>query len=67
MKRKIGELIAFILFVSSICVVWGTAGSIDLDRISLGQATILVIPGTAILGLSTYLINRLTRWCEDES
>lgn len=67
MKRKIVELIAFILFISSIGVIWGTAGSVDLERITLEQAIVRLIPGTIVLGLDTYLINYLTRggeWVE---
>ena len=67
MKQKILELTAFILFITSVLTLFGTAGSMDLNRITIGQAALQLIIGLAVLGLSTYLINYLTRGCKRES
>ena len=61
MKQKILELTAFILFTTSVLSLFGTAGAMDLERITLGQAVLQLIIGLAVLGLSTYLINYLTK------
>jgi len=60
MKQKLLELTAFILFITSVLTLFGTAGAMDLNRITLGQAALQLIIGLAVLGLSTYLINYLT-------
>ena len=61
MKQKILELTAFILFITSVLSLFGTAGSMDLNHITLGQAALQLIIGLAVLGLSTYLINYLVK------
>ena len=61
MKQKFLELTAFILFITSVLTLFGTAGSMDLNRITLGQAVLQLIIGLAVLGLSTYLINYLVK------
>lgn len=61
MKQKFLELAAFILFITSVLTLFGTAGSMDLNRITIGQAVLQLIIGLAVLGLSTYLINYLAK------
>ena len=61
MKQKLLELTAFILFITSVLYLFGTAGAVDLERITIGQAALQLIIGLAVLGLSTYLINYLTK------
>ena len=61
MKQKILELTAFILFIASLLYLFGTAGAVDLERITIGQAALQLIIGLAVLGLSTYLINYLAK------
>jgi len=61
MKQKILELTAFILFTTSVLSLFGTAGAMDLNRITLGQAVLQLIIGLAVLGLSIYLINHLVK------
>lgn len=67
MKQKLLELAAFILFITSLLYLFGTAGAVDLERITIGQAVLQLIIGLAVLGLSTYLINYLTKGCKCES
>ena len=67
MKQKFLELTAFILFITSVLYLFGTAGAMDLECITIGQAALQLIIGLAVLGLSTYLINYLTRGCKRES
>ena len=59
--KKILELTAFILFITSVLSLFGTAGAMDLNRITLGQAVLQLIIGLAVLGLSIYLINYLVQ------
>ena len=61
MKQKFLELAAFILFITSVLFLFGTAGAVDLERRTIGQAVLQLIIGLAVLGLSTYLINYLTK------
>ena len=61
MKQKLLELTAFILFITSVLYLFGTAGAVDLERITIGQAALQLIIGLAVLGLRTYLINYLTK------
>ena len=57
MKRRILELVAFILFVCSLGYIMGTFGNLQLDYISMGQAVIRSGIGLAVLALDTVLIN----------
>ena len=61
MKQKFLELTAFILFITSVLYLFGTAGAMDLNRITIGQAVLQLIIGLAVLGLSIYLINHLVK------
>ena len=61
MKQKFLELTVFILFITSVLSLFGTAGAVDLEHITIGQAVLQLIIGLAVLGLSTYLINYLAK------
>jgi hypothetical protein len=59
MKRKILELVAFIIFVGSLGYIMGTFGNLQLDYISMGQAVIQSGIGLVVFALDTVLINYL--------
>lgn len=59
MKRKIAKLGAFALFVVSFFFIYGTVGALQLDYITMGQATVRFLIGLAALGYDVWLINHL--------
>lgn len=60
MKQYISELAAISLFLISILILLGVAGSLDTDRISMSQGIKLIIIGLCGLCISAIWINGLS-------
>lgn len=58
MKKKIGGLIAAILFFTSLGYIIGQYGALELDAITVPQFIIRTSIGIVAFGLDTYLINK---------
>jgi hypothetical protein len=52
-------LIAFLLFIGSLGCIIGIAGSLEIERITLSEASMRIIPALIVLGLDTKLINHI--------
>ncbi len=59
MKRKMLNLLSFLLFWGSLLYILGQAGSMDLNQISIPQYIIRTSIGLVILAADTVLINYL--------
>ena len=59
MKRKFSEFLVSALFLLSVFWMFGVAGSLELDLITIRQAEIRIAVGVAGLGISTIAINAL--------
>ena len=57
MKHRIKELSIALLLLISLLWLLGTAGAVDHDRISMGQATVQLAVGIVGLGIAAVLIN----------
>jgi hypothetical protein len=58
-KRIIAEYIAFALFILSLGYIIGTAGSLELDYITMGQAIAKISVGLIVFGANAVFINYL--------
>ena len=68
MRRRINEIIKLfsgLLLIISILYIFGQAGSMDLNQISITQYIVRSSIGLAILAADTVLINHLD-WKEEE-
>lgn len=64
MKHSLLELLAFMIMILSWIFIAGTAGSLENDYITIGQAVIRFAIGIVVLAADTQLINHL--WEEGE-
>lgn len=58
-KRIIAEYITFALFILSLGYIIGTAGSLELDYITTGQAIAKISIGLIVFGADAVFINYL--------
>jgi uncharacterized protein with PQ loop repeat len=58
LKKKIGGLIAAILFFLSLGYIIGQYGALECDTITVPQFIIRTIIGLVVFGIDAYLINK---------
>jgi len=61
LKQRIAKFGAFLLFITSLFLIYGTCGSLEIDYITMRQAIIRFAIGLAALGYDAWLINHLEK------
>jgi hypothetical protein len=59
LKHEIAKLSAGILYILSIAYIFGQAGLLEQDKISISQAIARLVPGLVVMGIVTVIINKI--------